>query len=195
MGCDKLSLPFGEMCLGNVALQAALQSKLDGVLFVTRSSDPPTWLSPSLLARPFWGKWVHIPCRNAGRGQAYSLRCGIYAAQALQAEAIIVLLADQPLITPEMIDRLIVCYQNSVQEYERIDYVASSFKGMARPPLLFSHRVFPLLLRLRGDEGARRLLRKDSSLKGRTIEYNDASLFCDIDTVEEYNSIVNRYGV
>lgn len=65
------------------------------------------------------------------------------------------------------------------------DFAAASFGGLARPPVVFSAAVFPLLCRLQGDQGARRLLR-EPGLRGITVAFADESLFIDIDTPEEY---------
>lgn len=185
MGCQKLTLPLGDTMLGSIALQTALRSELDGVLVVTQEDDPIEWLTTD----PACGTWRHLICADAGNGQAASLRCGIQAAQELQAGAVVVLLADQPFLSIEMINRLLQTFHHSQKSHHPLDYVAACHQGLPRPPILFSHTQFPQLLTLQGDEGARRLLRARSDLHGASIEYADARLFLDVDTPYDYEQL------
>lgn len=188
MGFNKLLLPLGNMSLGSLALHTALMSQLDRILVITKEEDPLDWIDPSLLVHSLREKWYSIPCAIASQGQAYSLRCGLQEAQKGKAEAVMILLADQPFISCEMINELIFHYKNSLQENKQYDYVAASYQEIPRPPILFSNRLFPLLLNMQGDKGARQLLRKGAAFEGITIEYEDARKFHDVDTEEEYFS-------
>lgn len=196
MGCPKLTLPAGDVPLGSLALRTALSSRLDDVIVVTREDDGLRWIAPSLLSPPWHEKWRAVRCACASRGQAHSLRCGLRAARESGAEAVVMLLADQPFVSRELIDELIFRYAQSVQNGTPADYVAASHKGLPRPPALFSSRLFPELGRLRGDEGARRLLRgrplgEDAGNRlGIAIECGDPRVFDDIDTEEDYRFLL-----
>ncbi|MGZ4134777.1 MAG: NTP transferase domain-containing protein, partial [Tumebacillaceae bacterium] len=100
-----------------------------------------------------------------------------------------IMLADQPFISAEMINQLIHTYRRREEEGQKLDYVTASYQAMSLPPVLFSSRLTPLLLTLQGDEGARRLVRKNGSLIGEAIEFENANLFLDVDTPADYQSL------
>ncbi|MDR6226786.1 CTP:molybdopterin cytidylyltransferase MocA [Desmospora profundinema] len=94
-----------------------------------------------------------------------------------------IILADQPLITVKMINHIIRLYQTRKEKY-----IASCYRGVPRPPVLFDSEMFPDLYQIQGDEGARRILRKDPD-RGLKIEYKHGKSFLDIDTPSEYQSL------
>jgi molybdenum cofactor cytidylyltransferase len=188
MGSDKLRLPFGPMSLGNYALAAALNSWLDYV-WVISNDVVADWMDSTFYRDPIKRKWAIIYCPEACLGQAYSLRCGVQAAISMESRAVMILLADQPLITTEMINELLMRFQTD-QVNGNINYAASSYDGLARPPVIFDHRMFPELLRLQGDQGARHLIRKENS--GICIDFAIPDLFMDVDTEEDYRSLLKK---
>ncbi|WP_429841284.1 nucleotidyltransferase family protein [Brevibacillus sp. FIR094] len=186
MGSDKLRLPLGSMKLGNYALAAALRSELDDVVIV--SGDPTAdWIDRTFYQGPSHRKWTVIHCWESHLGQSHSLCCGIAAAQAMNAAAVMILLADQPLITTAMINELLIHYQATTN----VGFVASRHDGLSRPPVIFARRMFPDLLRLEYDQGARKLIRE--STLGVSIDFTSADLFTDVDTVEDYSHLVKRW--
>ncbi|MFC7063769.1 nucleotidyltransferase family protein [Halobacillus seohaensis] len=183
---NKLSLPLEDTTIGSRAVQSALESRLDHVLLVTKEKDALAWLSTSLFDKSTHRRWSQVQCADADRGQAYSLRCGVQAAINRQATAIVVILADQPLIKAEMINDLIDRFQIASIQGEAIEFTASTYKGRIQPPILFSSNLFSMLMQLKGDKGARTVLRRKSPSDGITVEYDDRSCFYDIDTEDDY---------
>ncbi|MCW1238510.1 xanthine dehydrogenase accessory protein PucB [Bacillus pretiosus] len=178
-GIHKLCLPTGNTLLGNIALNTSLSSKLSDVIIV---SNEPSWLLQHTQVER-----VHIlSCKKARLGQSYSLLCGLEKAEGMNADGVVVILADQPFITVKLINSLIDDYEHSPQ----LDYVAASFQDIPRPPILFSKEIFPSLKKLTGDQGARSIF-FDKSLQGKFTVYSDAKLFYDVDTLEAYNIIKN----
>ncbi len=104
-------------------------------------------------------------------GQAHSLALGVAAAA--DAEAVLVLLADMPLVTPGHIRALLDRYEG------RDTIVASRDEGRLSPPALFGQAHFAALLGLSGDQGARSLLRA-----GIAVAAPPGSL-ADIDTLDD----------
>jgi len=188
MGADKLSLPLERETLGSRALRTAIQSQLECVIVVTREREIPSWVPKTLLKEPLCSKWNHVWCTNANLGQAYSIHCGLLAAQKYEPDAIMILLADQPGITIEMLDGLLHHYESNTASY-----VASNHRGVQRPPIVFGHEWFEELAKLSGDEGARRLLR-DNRAGGSQLVFDDPELFDDVDTKEQYYLIKNKYS-
>jgi molybdenum cofactor cytidylyltransferase len=179
MGQPKLSIELrkGER-LGGIALKVAFQSRLSKIIMVTRSGDNLEWLSGGLSEYESAGRCVRVISDAADRGMSYSLRCGLEAAAVYKADAAIVMLADQPFITLEMIDRLITAYTLNPE----LHYVASGDKGLKKPPILWSRTMFPVLAELRGDEGARSIY-NSPDYDGAVIEEVLAYRFQDADTL------------
>nr|ART40676.1 L446 [uncultured bacterium] len=118
-------------------------------------------------------------------GLSLSLQLGIAASG--DAVAVLVLLADMPLITESHLDRLLKAYDPVV------GCVASSLQGVGQPPALIGRKHFKGLASLNGDQGARDLIRN-----GQLIE-TEADLLTDIDepeTLERLNLAKNAmpYG-
>lgn len=90
------------------------------------------------------------------------------------ADALLVLFADQPLVTARHVEALIAAWSGAEDEI-----VASAFSGTMGPPVLFPRGAFDALGALGGDEGAKRILR-DPAFDLRSIPFEDAAI--DIDT-------------
>ena len=177
MGENKLALPVGKMSLGSLALETALHSSLHKVYVITQGNGQ--WISSKLLTDD---KLVVVTCSTAHEGQSASLRCGIERAQIENADAAMVILADQPFITALMIDELIACMKKN----SSCNYVATSQGEQNIPPILFSASMFPALLTLTGDAGARSLLQNKALYIGKQLPCGDKRLVFDVDTKEDY---------
>ena len=101
------------------------------------------------------------------------------AARALdnRASAMLLTLADQPLITPEHLVALRDAWDGDANSI-----VATAFAGTQGPPVVLPQASFSALKNLDGDEGARHLLR-NSRFRVTTV-WNDAAAV-DIDTRED----------
>jgi CTP:molybdopterin cytidylyltransferase MocA len=99
---------------------------------------------------------------NWGQGIATSIHAGI---QALLdgdrgAEAVLLLVCDQPKLTAQHLRALIAAHQREGQAKGQATIVASEYAGIAGIPAIFPANQFANLLKLRGDSGARYLLRQ-----------------------------------
>jgi molybdenum cofactor cytidylyltransferase len=113
---------------------------------------------------------IHLECglldcillRNEAwaEGMASSLRLGISAVleNAPTASGAMVLLCDQPGLTAEHLRRLLDAY---TAKPSRI--AASRYAGRTGVPAIFPDALFPALLELRGDKGARALLQQSEA--------------------------------
>lgn len=188
MGHPKLCMPFKGRPLGSMALKAAMTSMLDGVIVVFRTEDSLDWMPESAPDIPGCGKkWIHVPCEAAYLGMSESLKTGLRTAQCRQADAVVVLLADQPFVTAKMIDYFVSTYN-----HEKKAFIASRHQGIPRPPVLFDACMFPELYRLQGDEGARRILQIHEKEKGMMVDWQDKSYFIDIDTPNDYERLLGE---
>lgn len=188
---NKLELPLGEKTIGNSVLEKAIKSELTYTIVVTRKGDQLKWIDGSLWQVPLLGKWEAVICQEADNGQAHSLHRGLKAAMEMKPRGIMVLLADQPLLPISMINDLIVRYLKEIEQNINISFLAASFRGIPRPPIIFSPKVVPDLLKLEGDEGARQLFKK-AQISGRIVDYENRWDFFDVDTKEDYEVLKGR---
>ncbi len=97
----------------------------------------------------------------------------------------LVLLGDQPLITPSLLNRLIATKYSTGKRI-----IAPSYNGKRGNPVLFAADLFPELLTITGDEGARSVIEKHRTEVGM-LDIDDEELWYDIDTWEEYQKILH----
>lgn len=113
-------------------------------------------------------------------GLAGSIRCGMGALcrRDPQPEAVLVLLADQPRVTRELLREIVAAHRE--RGFAR---VGCTYGGSIGPPALFARRHFPGLLGLEGDRGAKTLLAAGGDDLAR-IPFPEGVL--DVDTPEDY---------
>jgi molybdenum cofactor cytidylyltransferase len=95
------------------------------------------------------------------KGMGNSLKAGLsyLLQQTPKAEAVITMVCDQPLITSDQLKKLIAEYESS-----RSAIVASFYQGVAGVPVLFDRTLFPELLLLADDAGAKKILQQHREL-------------------------------
>jgi molybdenum cofactor cytidylyltransferase len=93
-----------------------------------------------------------VVCPDWAAGQAASLRAGI-AALGPECEAAVVVLGDQPRISPDAIARVVAARGEGALA------VRAAYGGVPGHPILLERDLFPRLVALSGDEGARAILR------------------------------------
>ncbi|GAB4489986.1 MAG: molybdenum cofactor cytidylyltransferase [Anaerolineales bacterium] len=123
--------------------------------------------------------------RNPGwqEGQAASIRAGVAAARAAAVGAALFLLADQPQVTVEVARALLEHHAR------RLDAVTAPYVFDRRAnPVLFDAVTFDALSALRGDSGGRAIF---SQFSPRYLTWYDRRLLLDVDTVEEYEKMMN----
>lgn len=106
-------------------------------------------------------------------GMAGSIVCGVRSVAQI-ADAVMLLMADQPLITADHLTALINRSEAAPEEI-----VVSEYAGTQGPPVIFPARCFDSLMRLEGDQGARSLL-SDRRFSVSAIDFDAAAI--DIDT-------------
>ncbi|MBM7598317.1 xanthine dehydrogenase accessory protein pucB [Virgibacillus halotolerans] len=186
-GGNKLFSSVGNHHLGSLALITALDSQLDKIVVVTTEKDQLNWVSPELFQN-YQERWFHATSIKSTYGQSYSLKCGLQFADKLGADAVLIVLADQPFISSEMINKIIRQYQTSQYPYS---FIAASYAGITRPPILISSEMFTDLYQLQGDKGARYLI-QDRMNEGGIIEFTDNMCFFDVDTKEDYKYLLHK---
>jgi CTP:molybdopterin cytidylyltransferase MocA len=111
-------------------------------------------------------------------GMGSSLRAGLRAVPA-SARAAVIALADQPLIRPAAVRRLIEAFEAGAE------VVVAEYGGRSRNPVLISRAYFAEVSALaEGDVGARPFLRARPELVTR-VACDDAGDPADVDTLED----------
>ena len=116
--------------------------------------------------------------RNEGfeKGLGTSLALGVRAVRHA-ADAILVILADQPLVEADHANALIAAWSGADNEI-----IATAYADTAGPPVLFPSGCFDELAKLEGDSGGKHLL-ADPRFMTRTIRFEAAAI--DIDTPDD----------
>ncbi|WP_010647956.1 NTP transferase domain-containing protein [Oceanobacillus massiliensis] len=187
MGKDKLPLQIGGTTIGSSVFEKAVSSELNHTLIVSKESDSLDWIDTKLWKLENKAKWSSVSSSESMKGQAFSLRRGIECARQIGADAVLIMLADQPFLQVEMVNDLIHSYDDHLIAGESLDYIASRLAGVIQPPILISRTLFPALLKLDGDQGARSILRDERfKQNGICVDYEDRRYFFDVDTMDDY---------
>lgn len=116
--------------------------------------------------------------------QSDSLRQGVLRAIALDADRVVITLADMPLVSTALID--------AVMAQAGVDGTAAATDGTRRaPPACFPKATFPELLALVGDRGAGRLL---ATLPDSALVYVAESELADVDTPADLAALEQASG-
>lgn len=114
------------------------------------------------------------------QGIASSIACGVRAV-ADSADAILLTMADLPLVTAEHLSKLAETWTNAPRSI-----VASAFEDTLGPPAVFPKTDFDALLELQGDRGARQVLEAN---RDRVLQIGCEEAAFDIDRPEDLAGI------
>ncbi|WP_342361605.1 nucleotidyltransferase family protein [Terrarubrum flagellatum] len=153
MGANKLLVDLGGRPLVTHTVANALASSASPVVVVTghMRDDVETALSGPHI--------VFAANRDYASGMASSLAVGLAAAPAA-AEGALILLGDMPLIAPEIMNRLIAASAARPDA----SAIVPTVDGEWAHPVLLRRVLFPAVMALTGDAGARRVLNSRSDV-------------------------------
>lgn len=175
MGRAKLLMPVDGRAIVRHAVETVLAGGVDSVWVVTGPDVEPV---EAALA----GLEVQIVVNPAPEeGQASSLRAGIAALPA-SVDAVLIALGDQPSLAPAIIPALLAARRTSPKLI-----VAPRYRDGQGNPVLFKREIFPELLRLTGDQGARPIIQKEPA-RVEWVEL-DLPMPPDVDTPDDYEKI------
>ena len=169
----------GKPLIWHVATRA-LASTCDGVFAVV--GYQPDAMRAALSDLPV--DIVHNP--DFADGMSTSLRAGVAALPA-DADAFVVLLADQPEVDPASISAVITARRSTGAPVVRTRY-----GEQPSSPTLFGRETFAELLMLRGDVGGRSVVRAH---RAHLVEVPAAAVAPpeDVDTEEAYRALLGRW--
>jgi molybdenum cofactor cytidylyltransferase len=130
------------------------------------------------------------------QGMSSTLRMGIQTiltdgyknnTSSYQVDSALILLGDQPLITPQVIDMLISAYRTT-----GMPIVAPLYKGKRGSPVLFDKSLFSELIEVTGDEGGRTVLERHRH-EVELVEMEDVLANYDVDTWEAYQQVLEAW--
>lgn len=147
MGAVKQLLDYEGRPLLRHAAEVALAAGGDPLIAVLGANadvlrSALSGISVTFAANPRWAE-----------GMGTSIHAGVRAAEESGADALLLLLADQPLIPPEFLRRLIAAHEES-----RAPIVAARYAGTAGVPALFARPYFDRLLGLAPGQGCKGLI-------------------------------------
>ena len=175
MGQAKLLMPVGGRAIVRYVVESVLAGGVDLVWVVTGPDVEP-------IAAALSGLEVQITVNPAPEdGQAGSLRAGIAALPA-SVDAVLVALGDQPSLAPSIIPALLAARRTTPKLI-----VAPRYRDGQGNPVLFKREIFPELLRLTGDQGARPIIQKEPA-RVEWVEL-DLPMPPDVDTLDDYEKI------
>lgn len=174
MGSPKqLLLIDGRPLLERVVAQACA-SRVDDVLVVLGAA------AEEIQATVDFGRARVLVNPDHASGMASSLRAGLAALPASVDRALIIL-GDQPDITPALLDELL-----DLQESSGLPAAAFSFEGLLHPPVALRRELWGDLMSLEGDVGCRAVIRARPELVARLAATGKGNHPIDVDTPADY---------
>jgi molybdenum cofactor cytidylyltransferase len=177
LGQPKQLIAFRGQTLIARAVHSALNSHADQVVVVTGADSNAIEEEISDLSV--------TTVYNAGwqTGKASSIHTGINATIELDnnVEAILFMTCDQPRVTTDLLNQIVDRYRSGDN-----NPVACQYAGTIGIPALIPRRLFPKLMILQGDSGAREVLLAHAE-EVRTIPFENCVL--DIDTEEDLQKL------
>ncbi len=155
LGRPKQSVVLGGETLVEHAVRVATEAGLSPVIVVAADEDLKLTGAQSVFNQ------------NAKEGIASSIRCGVSAVR--ESDGVVLLACDQPFLTADHLRALCVVPESPC---------GSAYAGKVGIPAYFPASTFDSLLQLKGDTGARDLLRNARSVLSENLSF-------DIDTEED----------
>lgn len=183
MGRPKLLVRMGEKTVFEVALLNHVASSLSSICAVVAGwtaefgpiSDRYADDRVTFIQMP-------RPCRMSD-----SLKAGWKASQeSVRPDAVMISLADQPLVTPSIIDRLVAAYRDSGSTI-----CVPAYGNRWGHPVIIDSRLGDEIMQVEGDRGAREVLSRHRDLV-KEIPFDTDAVIVDVDTDEDLGRIRSR---
>ena len=173
MGRPKQLMPWRQGTIVEQTVDNLLDSEADEVIVVVGYKAEE--VKRALADKPI--KLAVNPYFEQGVSKSIIIGLGLVDSQ---AQAVMIVLGDQPLINSRVIDSLI-------EEFYKGDkgIVVPAYQGRRGHPVVFGMKYKEELLGLRGDVGARRII-EAHAWDTLEVPVNCKSICIDIDTMEDY---------
>jgi molybdenum cofactor cytidylyltransferase len=179
MGEDKLSLKLRDSNVFNTTLQAVTKAGFQQVIVVTRPGS-------NLVDQARSYNCQITENITPEKGLSSSLKVGLNALES-SVQGALFALADQPLVTPEIYNRLINSYRKKLKLV-----TCPLYRGKRGNPTIFDRRTWPDLQLIKGDQGGRPLLNKLTEDQVDLVAVDDPAVVTDLDTPADYARFRDR---
>lgn len=180
MGKSKQSLDFEGKTLLQRTIQTALDSECRPIVVILGSQI-------DVLKNEIKNFDVQI-VENADweKGMSSSIKTGLEKILEInnRISGVVIMVCDQPFVSAELINRLVKDYR----ETENL-IVASRYSETLGVPALFSSRIFPRLLTLENEGGAKKIIEQ---FQNETVAVPFEKGDIDIDTPDDYLKLCSR---
>ncbi len=166
-------MPFGKSTIVEQAIDNLLSSVVDETIVVLghQAEEITKTIATKLI------KIIVNP--NYGEGMSTSIIAGLKLVSG-QAQAVMLALGDQPLVDSQTINRLIAEFSRHAK-----GIAVPTYKGKRGHPVIFATKYKPELLKLKGDIGAREIIRHHPE-DVLEVAVDSESVISDIDTRDDY---------
>jgi molybdenum cofactor cytidylyltransferase len=176
LGEPKQLLPYQGKTLLEHALQAAAALRAASVLVLGANADR--------LLKMVSNKAIETVVNdNWEEGMASSIRVGLRRMLDLHPDikGIICMVCDQPFVTEKLLEELLERYYQTGKPI-----IASGYSNTIGTPAFFDNTVFSRLLELKGDEGAKRIMKENPEWVD-IVDFPAGNI--DIDTQSDYEAL------
>jgi molybdenum cofactor cytidylyltransferase len=181
LGQPKQLLDLAGEPLLRHTVRNALNSKLDQVVLVLGARAAEIDAEVGYLGQ----RIVVNPLYDAG--QSTSMRLGLESIEP-DADAVLFLLGDQPSVNPGIINALLDQF-----EHLNAPIVQARYANGSGNPVLFARALFPELMAIEGDEGARSVITRHRS-EMVFAEFQDRPIPQDVDTLDDYQALLASWA-
>lgn len=180
LGTPKQLLEIDGKPLLRRTVETALASQVD-LIIVSLSKDAEAFVD-SLDGLDY----KRAEVENPELGQSESIRAGLEIVAQHDFDAVLITPCDLPLLTTQHLNALMAKYQKGQWQI-----VASRYDEVLGAPMLIDRALWPELLNLRGDTGARRILPLHSDVT-TFINWDEGQF--DFDTAEDVERFRRGYS-
>ena len=181
MGRPKQLLPHGDLTLLQHSIQVAHGTDVKTIVVVLGAHADS-------MTNDFDSKSVFVTNSNWKEGMASSIQLGIKSLLNKNpgVEGAILMVCDQPYVNSLLLNTLIETYESTGKQI-----VASGYDNTFGPPVFFHKLFFPELLQLKGDVGAKSVIKKHER-QAEIVLFPEGSI--DIDTDADYQKLLKATG-
>lgn len=151
LGQSKQLIQVNGKSLLKHAAKSALDSEADSVIVVLGSNSP----SHKLEIEPLGVEIIENKNWQAGMGSSLKVGLNYLVSSTAEIQAIIIMVCDQPYLTTAHLNKLISTYRK-----QKSEIVASTYNTTKGVPALFNASMFPKLITLGDEQGARKIIEK-----------------------------------
>ncbi len=188
MGKPKQLLLLNERPLLEHVIQRVLAAPFSDVVAVIGNEAEQIQKEISVEDKRF--QW--LVNENYLSGQSSSLQAGIsHVGQ--QHDGIMIFLGDLPFISDATIQRIMNAGMISLKDYKDSFIIQPSYHGETGHPVFFGSLNRDLIMQIKGDTGAKAIMKNISYRK--LLEVEDEGILFDIDTPEIYEKAKKLWGV